>query len=262
MLICQLIIILYATKYSLILSSIIKHDNILLIIGVPNRNNVNYCINIGEPIAMIIQRYSYIRKYLFIFSILFLLSGCDIMDEILGGGSDDSNSNQQNNNGSTILRVEVHFFIDDCTIIWTYNDGSNPVTAAHTSHGRSITSVSGTSTYSNDVYDTTFNDTFLGTAYSGTMEIMFFGGNSPSVSVDVDQTRKVSGTTKHITLSHAGVLYNNSASTDTMDEYEITGAHFTTTYVDASDDGSYVKTLQPGYVCGPNSYLKVQVYYQ
>ena len=210
---------------------------------------------------MISQRYSYIRKYLFVFSVLFLLSGCDIVDEIIGGGTDDSN-NQQNNNGKTILRVEVHFFIEDCTIIWTYPPPKNPITAAHTSHGVSFTSVAGTSTYQNDVYETTFNGTSLGIAYTDTMEIMFFGGNNPSVSVDIDQTRQWGGTTKHITLSHPGVLLDNSISTDTMDEYVITNEHFTTTYVDASDDGSQTKTLQPGYICGPNSYLKVQVYYQ
>ena len=92
---------------------------------------------------------------------------------------------------------------------------------------------------------------------------MFFeSGNYPSVSVDIDQTRQWGGTTKHITLSHPGVLLNSSISTDTMDEYEITNTHFTTSFVDASDDGSQTKTFQPGYVCAPNSYLKVQVYYQ
>ncbi|NHZ86495.1 MAG: hypothetical protein GWP19_11545 [Planctomycetia bacterium] len=35
-------------------------------------------------------RYSYIRKYLFIFSILFLFSGCDIVDTIIGSGKDDN----------------------------------------------------------------------------------------------------------------------------------------------------------------------------
>jgi len=34
---------------------------------------------------MTIQRYSHIRKYLFIIPILFLFSGCDIIDEIFGG---------------------------------------------------------------------------------------------------------------------------------------------------------------------------------
>ncbi len=210
---------------------------------------------------MTIRKYSYISKYVFIFSVLFLLSGCDIIDEIIGGSTDDSN-NQQNNDGNTILRIEVHFFIDDCTIIWTYPDRS-PITAAHTSHGLSFTSVAGTSTFQSDVYETTFSGTSLGVAYTGTMEIMFFdSGNLPSVSVDIDQTRQWGGTTKYVRLSHPGVLIDNSISTDTMDEYVITDTHFTTTYIDASDDGSQTKTLQSGYVCGPNSYLKVQIYYQ
>ncbi len=209
---------------------------------------------------MIIQKYSYIRKYLFIISVLFIFTGCDIIDAISGGG--DSSNNQQDNNVSTILRVEVHYYIDDCTIIWTYPD-RNPITAAHTSHGVSFTSVAGTSTYQNDIYETTFSGSSLGIAYTGTMEIMFFdSGNYPSVSVDIVQTRKWGGTTKYITLSHSGVLLNSSVSTDTMDEYEITNTQFTTTYVDASDDGSQTKTLQSDYVCGPNSYLKVYVYYQ
>lgn len=45
---------------------------------------------------MISKRYSYIRKYLFIFSILFLLSGCDIVDAIIGGGDEDSNNQDDN----------------------------------------------------------------------------------------------------------------------------------------------------------------------
>jgi len=211
---------------------------------------------------MINHRNFYLQKIIFILSILFLLSSCDIIDEMFGGGSDDSNNNQQNN-GKTILRVEVHFFIDDCTIVWTYPPPQNPITAAHTSHGASFTSVAGTSTYQNDIYETTFSGTSLGVAYTGTMEIMFFdSGNLPSVSVDIDQTRQWGGTTKYITLYHPGVLLDNSISTDTVDEYVITDTHFTTTYIDASDDGSQTKTLQSGYVCGPNSYLKVQVYYQ
>ena len=210
---------------------------------------------------MTIQIYSCIRKYLIVFTILFFFSGCDIIDEIIGGSTDDSN-NQQNNNGKTVLRVEVHYFIDDCTIIWTYPNRS-PITAAHTSHGVSFTSVAGTSTYQNDIYETSFSGTSLGIVYTGTMEIMFFdSGNYPSVSVDINQTRQWGGTTKHITLSHPGVLLDNSISTDTFDGYVITNTHYTTTYVDASDDGSQTKTLQSGYVCGPNSYLKVQVYYQ
>ena len=211
---------------------------------------------------MTIQKYFCIIKHLVIFSIIFIFSSCDIIDEIIGGGTDDSN-NQQNNNGKTILRVEVHYFIDDCTIVWTYPAPRNPITAAHTSHGLSFTSVAGTSTYQNDIYETTFSGTSLGIAYTGTMGIMFFdSGSNPSVSVDIVQTRQWGGTTKNITLSHAGVLLDNSISTDTMDEYVITNTQCTTTYVDASDDGSQTKTLQSGYVCGPNSYLKVQVYYQ
>jgi len=199
--------------------------------------------------------------------ILFIIFSCDLFDtfisDLTGNYYDDESNNNQQNIGKTILRVEVHNFIDDCTIIWTYNDGSNPVTAAHTSHGVSFTSVAGTSTFQNDVYETTFNGTSLGVAYTGTMEIMFFNsGNLPSLSVDIDQTRKWGGTTKYITLSHPGVLLDESISTDTMDEYVITNTHFTTTFIDASDNGSQTKTLQSGYVCGPNSYLKVQVYYQ
>ena len=195
---------------------------------------------------MTIQIYSCIRKYLIVFTLLFLFSGCDIIDEIIGGGTDNSND-QQNNNGKTILRVEIHYFIDDCTIIWTYPNRS-PITAAHTSHGVSFTSVAGTSTFQNNIYETTFSGTSLGIAYTGTMEIMFFdSGNYPSVSVDIDQTRKWGGTTKYIKLSHPGVLLDNSISTDTFDEYVITNTHYTTTYVDASDDGSQTKTLQSGY---------------
>ena len=200
---------------------------------------------------------------------IFIISGCDIIDEIIGGGSDNPDNNQQNTE-SSILRVEVHFFIDDCTFIWTYNDGSNPITATHTSHGASITSVSGTNNYTPDNinadvtgwYDTTFDRSFLGTTYSGTMEIIFFQGNT-SIALEVDQTRKFGGTTKHITVSHPGVLH--SASSDSTDSYRIENTHFTTSYTDSSGTwattGS-IKTLQPGYVCGPNSYLGVTVYYQ
>jgi len=216
---------------------------------------------------MTIQKYSSFRKYLFIFSVLFLFSGCDIIDAIIGDGTDDSN-NQQNNDGKTILRVEVHLFIEDCTFIWTYSDRS-PITAAHTSYGASITSVSGTSTYTPDNinadvtgwYDTTFDRSFLGTTYSGTMEIIFFQGNT-SIALEVDQTRKFGGTTKHITVSHPGVLH--SASSDSTDSYRIENTHFATSYTDSSGTwattGS-IKTLQPGYVCGPNSYLSVLIFY-
>ena len=40
---------------------------------------------------MTIQIYSYIRKYLILFTILLLFSGCDIIDSIFGSGDDDVN---------------------------------------------------------------------------------------------------------------------------------------------------------------------------
>ena len=97
----------YATKISLILSSIIKHDNILLLFDVPNRKFVYCNINIKVHIAMTIPKYSYFRKFLFIFSVLFLLSGCDIVDTIFGSGDDNTDlSIQQEQALTTVLTLQ------------------------------------------------------------------------------------------------------------------------------------------------------------
>ena len=212
---------------------------------------------------MISQRYSYIRKYLFIFSILFLLSGCDIIDEMFDRGVDTTNGKQ-----SEIARVEVDVFIDN--VQYSTTDG---VVYGGEFIG-DFTSIAGTSSFSDDVYSTTFdNPPVLGQTIRGNMSITF-SDDPRSVNVHVYQTK----TWDNITGSHAqffeingnGVPFNKSYTDDftdlKVDEFYESGSSVDRIIVKFRETWrvDFVVKIDDltSYNCGARAFIKVKIHYK
>lgn len=107
---------------------------------------------------------SYFHKCLFIFSILLLLSGCDIIDEIFGSGDDD---NINGNESGSIEKIEVGIYIDNANYKYTYEDPDTHDTHDEYVNGGEFSvdfiTVAGISGFADDTYITEFdNPSFLG----------------------------------------------------------------------------------------------------
>ncbi len=212
---------------------------------------------------MIIQKHSYISKYLFIFSILFLLSGCDIVDEVFGRGVNSTGGDQ-----AEIDRVEVDVFLDN--VQYSTSDGN-------VNNGEFIgdfTSIAGTSSFSDSIYSTIFdNPPVLGQTIRGDMSITFLD-DPRSVNVHVYQTR----VWDNITGSHGqlfeidgnGIPFNKSYTDDFtelgVDEYYESGSSVNRIIVDFVEtqriDNVIKRTDLTSYNCGARSFIKVKVHYK
>ncbi len=212
---------------------------------------------------MIIQKHSYISKYLFIFSILFLLSGCDIVDEVFRRGVNSTGGDQ-----AEIDRVEVDVFLDN--VQYSTSDGN-------VNNGEFIgdfTSIAGTSSFSDSIYSTIFdNPPVLGQTIRGDMSITFLD-DPRSVNVHVYQTR----VWDNITGSHGqlfeidgnGIPFNKSYTDDFtelgVDEYYESGSSVNRIIVDFVEtqriDNVIKRTDLTSYSCGARSFIKVKVHYK
>jgi hypothetical protein len=262
---------LYATKISLILSSTIKHDSILLIFDVPNRNFVYYNINFEAHIVMTIQRFSYLRKYLFIFSLLFLLSGCDIINAALGGGSTSPNATK------TIERIEIEFLIDNAkSEITYYNPPPNTPQVDNltgTEFGADITSISGTSAYMDEenLHITEFdNPEVLGQLIRGSMVVYFFE-DPRTVNIQILQIRSYdSSIFGHVnqtySLKYDGIPFSQSYTdsfTDLeVDEFYISGNSVNSATAYFTEDNAIYYDVTDTTVCSSRAFIKVKVHYK
>lgn len=212
---------------------------------------------------MTIQRYSYTRKYLFIFSVLFLLSGCDIIDEMFGRGVDTTIGKQ-----AEIARIEVDVFIDNAQ----YSTSDGDVNGGE--FNGDFTSIAGTSSFSDSVYSTTFdNPPVLGQTIRGDMSITFLD-DPRSVNVHIYQTK----TWDNLTGNHgqlfqidiSGVHYDKSYTDDftelEVDEYYESGSSINRVIVDFRETWSVDNVVKiddlTSYSCDARSYIKVKVHYK
>lgn len=209
---------------------------------------------------MTIQIYSYIHKYLFIFSIIFLLSGCDIVDEMFGRGVNTTGGDQ-----AEIARVEVDIFIDDAQYSTTDGDVTDGEFIGD------FTSIAGTSSFSDDVYSTTFdNPPVLGQTIRGSMSITFLD-DPRRLNVHVYQLKtwnsSISGDVgQEFEVDYNGILFNKSYTDDftelEVDEYYESGSSvskISASFVEDNDLGSIVLK---SYSCGSRAYVKVKVHYK
>ena len=214
---------------------------------------------------MTVQKYSTIRKCLFFISIIILLSGCDIIDEVMGRGTETENGNL------SISEVEVEYFIDNVT----YDDGG---TGEHQSE---FTSNAGTSTFENNVYHTIFNNpSVLGKKITGEMTITFSeeDGNK-KVNIIIDQEREwnwddtdqdyISGQYYEVICNN--ISYNKSYvdefDENNVEEYYLGGNALSDIDIKTYDYWGIWGVSGSGYsltnfTCGNRAYIKVKVHFE
>ena len=223
---------------------------------------------------MISQKYSSFGKYLFIFSILFLLSGCDIVNSALGGGPTRPNDTK------AIERIEIKFVIDNATSVISYHNNPNPSdntprvdNFTGVNYGANITSIAGTSSYKDDskAFFTDFNNpevlgqTIVGHSY------VYFHENPRRVNIDISQGRSHDSFAfgrvhQQYVLKYDGIPYSKSYIDDftdlEVDEYYISSPSVSsnTTYFTELNDLYYDETLPT--VCGNSAYIKVKVHFK
>ena len=218
---------------------------------------------------MTIQRYSYISKYLFISSLIFLFFGCDIIDSIIGDDSIESDYNE-----TQISRVEVDYYIDNANYKLTniVYGGAIPqfvYTNGAEHNGDFITDGSGV--FDDDKFGSNWDGlAVLGQTISGDMVIEFLD-NPRSVNVHINQSKSwnsliVGDVLQHYLTDYAGIPFNKSYTDDyyedTVDEYYESGSavsKIVATFVETNDQ--YIDQLT-SYSCGAHSYIKVKVHYK
>jgi len=220
---------------------------------------------------MISQVHSYTHKYLFIIFILFLFSGCDIIDSALGGGPTEQNDTK------AIDRIEVEYLIDNAKSVITYHNPPPNTPAVDNStgieFGAHITSIAGTSGYNDEskVYGTDFNNPeVLGQLIVGSMWVKIF--NDPrKVNIYISQGRAHTSSifgnvSQQYALKYDGIpfnkFYTDSFTDLEVDEYYISSpsVNSTTTYF-AEINEIYDHTATPT-VCGNRAFIKVKVHFK
>ncbi len=158
-----------------------------------------------------------------------------------------------------ILRVDVDLFIDDAEFKFVMDSSTTYGNGAHRAF---ISSREGTSTYNDKtrVWTTTFNKSWFGTEYSGTMTVTL---GASTATVNLTRTGTSSAVTEIYNISKSGVPYSSAQSTPNTRVYYQNGtaacSGMITSYSRTSDN--VTETLND-YQCGAMSYFKIEVVYQ
>jgi len=212
---------------------------------------------------MTIHRYSFINKYLIVVTILFFFSGCDIIDEMFGRGVETTSGKQ-----AEIDRIEVDVFIDNAQ----YNTTDGVVYGGE--FIGDFTSIAGTNNFSNNIYNTTFdNPPVLGQTIRGDMKVTFLD-NPRSVNVHINQTKTWANFTGNhgqlFQIDISGVPYNKSYADEftelEVDEYYESGSSINRIIAGFRETWSVDNVVKiddlTSYSCGARSYIKFKVHYK
>lgn len=217
---------------------------------------------------MTFQKYYYIRKYLFIISVLFIFTGCDIIDAII---NDDNTSTSDlfddDWDYSAIIKYEIDYFIDNADYKITYKDGVTPIEYANgREHIGHFTSVAGEKLGST-VY---FNcEAIIGQTICGVMTIdqIYSDGNFVGYKVVINQDKswdssifgKVKQTYK---VTYDYVPFDKSYTEDgleVLESYE-SGSSVSKIILSYKEENDIYKEEIIDIHPGSRSYIKVRIY--
>lgn len=205
-----------------------------------------------------------------IFTVIFVfISSCDIIDSVLGGGSTEPD------NTKAIDRIEIEYLIDNAkSIITYYNPPPNTPAVDNITgieFGADITSIAGTSTYKDNMYNTQFNNpAVLGQTIRGSMSI-HFSEVLHEVNINISQSRShyssiFGDVLQSYFIECDGIPYNKTyidSFTDLkVDEFYISGSSVNSATANFTEDNLlYFDETEPT-VCGNRAFIKVKVHFK
>jgi len=171
-----------------------------------------------------------------------------------------------------IDRIEVDYFFDNVTYVFTYYDTTPQEVVPLSEHAVEITTIAGESGFAYQRYVTEFGSTVLGKSIGGNMYVEFI--NSPkTVDVNIIQSRSFDSflfgrVTQVFGFVYNGIPYNQSYTDDftelEVDEYYLEKKQVCANLVECtfSEDNAIFHQAATAMACGDRAYVKVKVHFK